>query len=851
VPSPAVRRRLLRTCARIAGAALLATGVAAPAAAVPPHPSHASKTFDHFDLGPSLRDGLDAPAAPRARLPARPLVLLVDFADRPHAAGTTPAAVDSLLFGAGTASVRGYYRASSYDRLRLAGTVTSWLRLPETLAFYADAERDGRGVRGAYPRNARRMIEDAVRAADALVDLRLFDDDGPDGRPASGDDDGVVDALLVVHAGDGAEIGATGTILSHSWTTVAPVHSRDGVEAWRYATVAETSPLGVVAHEYGHLLGLPDAYDRRSTTRLGGGLGDWSLMATGAWLDDGRTPGDLDAASKLELGFVEALTPTANGPLTLRAAAPDTPPDIVRVWTHGAGDLEYFVLENRQRRGQDAFLPGSGLLVYHVDRRRAHNDDLDRPRLQLLQADGLDEIDRRIDNGDADDPLPGRTSVLDAGTNPSTRARDGRDTQVRVRVLTPPLAIMQIDLVVETQPHIFAAAAALVDRQGDGVPAPGEALELVLPLRNDGTGAAPLDVVVRARPAADVVWTNARFRVPELAAGDSTTAVFALASRADLPLPYGLDLVATFTDGAGYRDSASVVAVLGNASGFQACLDPPPSFVTRDCSDPSRPWDVAVLGMAGTWILAPRPGELAFAWRSAGGARYANRADVALVSPPFRLEPASELRLLHGIDSEDLGAGFCADGGRVEIAVGAGAWEPIVPRGGYPRRLWPESVPVLAGEGAFGGRVARRWDRFDLGARAGVARLRFRFASGDSIAGAGWEIARVEVAPASPDAAFAPRLEVVAEPNPVRFPARIAFRITAPLTWGARPTTLAVFDARGRRVRVLSHASVPAQSGFVVWDGTDRAGRPVPAGIYFARLDWGGVGATRRIVVVR
>ena len=135
--------------------------------------------------------------------------------------------------------------------------------------------------------------------------------------------------------------------------------------------------------------------------------------------------------------------------------------------------------------------------------------------------------------------------------------------------------------------------------------------------------------------------------------------------------------------------------------------------------------------------------------------------------------------------------------------------EPLEPRGGWPDRMLRESVPVLAGEGVFSGSMPRRWDLFDLGERSGSARLRFRFVSGDSIGGAGWEIARVEVGSEGTGIPSG-SLELIAEPNPVRLPSQIAFRINAPLTWTAQPTTLRIYDARGRLVRALGHAPVPA-----------------------------------------
>ncbi len=821
-----------------------------PVRAVPPRPGLAGKPSMHIELNAALRQGLDEPAALRARLPERVLVLLVDFADRPHATNLTPAAIDSMFFGRLDPSLRRFYENSSFGRLHLTGTVTPWLRLPESYAFYADAARSGAGVRGAYPRNARRMVEDALRSADQWVDFRAFDTDGPDGMPASGDDDGLVDALVVVHAGDGAEYGDARQILSHNWFTTAPVETAEHIRAWRYATVAETSPIGVVAHEFGHQLGLRDLYDRRSTTGLGGGLGDWSLMASGPWLDDGQTPADLDAASKVELGFVDAVAPADNGSFALGARAPGRLPDVYRVWTHGVAANEFLVIENRQPSGQDAFLPGGGMLVYHVDLRQPNNDDDVRPRVELLQADGRTDIENRINNGDAGDPFPGTRTEIGPGTSPSTRARDGSDSQVRIFAISAPTPNQTFGLEVESEPEIVVESSALVEVRGDGNGAvdPAEDFRLVVRLRNDGVAQAPALLRVQAHPYFDVNWGADTVPLPALATHDTARAVFFGTVRAFPLTPYGLDLRLT-TPGGAWRDSVSIVAVVGAGDGFQACFKPQASSLTRDCHDPAASWDVVQIGGAGTWTAATRTGEFGWVFRSADGARYANNADAALVSPPFRLAAGSELRLLHAFDTEDVAAGFCADGGRVELSIDAGPWTPITPAGGYPRRMWLESVAAWADQGVFGGASPRRWDSFDLGAQTGIAALRFHFASGDSIGGAGWEIARVEVGPRRET--LRPRLEIVAEPNPVRFPTRIAFRINARLTWAARPTTLMVFDVRGRRIRTLQHAPVPAESGFAVWDGTDSAGHAVASGLYVVCLDWGGLRATHKLVVAR
>ena len=59
----------------------------------------------------------------------------------------------------------------------------------------------------------------------------------------------VVDAIVVVHAGVGGELGDSRNILSHNWYTLAPVRTEEGPSVWTYATVSESSPLGVRAHE--------------------------------------------------------------------------------------------------------------------------------------------------------------------------------------------------------------------------------------------------------------------------------------------------------------------------------------------------------------------------------------------------------------------------------------------------------------------------------------------------------------------------------------------------------------------------------------------------------------------------
>jgi len=84
-------------------------------------------------------------------------------------------------------------------------------------------------------------------------------------------------------------------------------------------------------------------------------------------------------------------------------------------------------------------------------------------------------------------------------------------------------------------------------------------------------------------------------------------------------------------------------------------------------------------------------------------------------------------------------------------------------------------------------------------------------------------------------------------PNPSTDSARIEYQIPR-----AAPVSLEIFDVSGRLVRTLARSPSQTPGGHSsTWDGRDDGGRPVKSGIYFVRLDAGGVRETQRIVRLR
>ncbi|MBK6900429.1 MAG: M6 family metalloprotease domain-containing protein [bacterium] len=327
------------------------------------------------------------------------LVVLVQWSDHPADTGAHPAAAyQQMLFSTGshpTGSLHEYYLENSHGLYGVQGQVAGW---HTAAAPYANID----------PTNyleVRSMIAAVMTQLDPVIDYALYDNDGPDGVPHSYDDDGLVDAFFFVHAGPGREqTGDDDDIWSHAWSFSTPLATADGVALKRYTVEPEESAdgeqitMGVFAHEYGHVLGLPDLYDTDYST---GGVGEWCLMGSGSW---GRRAGDapgsspthLSAWCKAQLGWVDPVAVVAALPGAVVPPA-EIEPAAYRVFRGGVatGD-EYFLVENRQPLGFDAALTrrqvdfgldgAAGLVVYHVDEAVTDNADEKRRLVDVVEA---------------------------------------------------------------------------------------------------------------------------------------------------------------------------------------------------------------------------------------------------------------------------------------------------------------------------------------------------------------------------------------------------------------------------------------------------------------------------------
>jgi hypothetical protein len=90
----------------------------------------------------------------------------------------------------------------------------------------------------------------------------------------------------------------------------------------------------------------------------------------------------------------------------------------------------------------------------------------------------------------------------------------------------------------------------------------------------------------------------------------------------------------------------------------------------------------------------------------------------------------------------------------------------------------------------------------------------------------------------------APELSLACSPNPFSASTRIS--LTSGVSGSGVPS-LRVFDVQGRLVKRLT----ASRESYVVWDGTDDSGRPLPSGPYFVRCEGTGEHAIARIILQR
>lgn len=305
------------------------------------------------------------------------VIILVQFSDTPAGEGATGPhdtpyfthASSGIVTGSNQGTMHDYFDEVSYGQFTLQATVAAgaWHTSTRTEGYYGGDCNPGACLAGGVNDNCNGCISELAREA-----IRLADSAGFDFSPYDQDADGVVDHVVIVHAGrNQAELaGGPNDIWSHNGTIPATGEIVDGVAVKNYVMVSEWDAMNVYAHEFAHDLGAPDLYDRNFDSEP---VGDWCLMASNTGND--RPPHlcgflKIDLDGDLDNGTVGWATPQvlgASGVYTLSRLDQNATGSVLMT-NPAFSHAERFVVENRQRGGYyDGSVPESGLIFTHLD----------------------------------------------------------------------------------------------------------------------------------------------------------------------------------------------------------------------------------------------------------------------------------------------------------------------------------------------------------------------------------------------------------------------------------------------------------------------------------------------------
>ncbi|MDD5491378.1 MAG: M6 family metalloprotease domain-containing protein [bacterium] len=430
--------------------------------AAPPHPLI-------YDTGPLSSEMQALVTKPRIAVPlimpehissraitsgtTKVAAILIEFSDVTASASHTKTYFDNLLFSQDTGynSLHDYFKEVSEGQLTVTGTTGArWYKSTKAMSYYGS---DGpQGTDSLYTDISNLVIE-AVQQADADINFAQYDLDG----------DGIVNHVIIIHAGDGQEDhddndvenihniwshSGSFTVINNNTVDEKGYLTNDGVHVKNYTMLSEYSPVGTFVHEFGHDLGLPDLYN----TQIHGGtsvVGEWDLMDFGSWLGpnrDGSRPAHIGAWGKQ---FLHWVTPVA---LTQQEIAvpiyPSGTQSVYKIPLVTASDpaSEYFLAEYRRKAEFDLYLPGEGLLIWHIDdailNYETHDSygnsgtalDLNvvnsEPYVPHRAVD-VEEADRTDKTSEASDPFPG-TGGVTSFISPYNSAYNNKQSQFSI-----------------------------------------------------------------------------------------------------------------------------------------------------------------------------------------------------------------------------------------------------------------------------------------------------------------------------------------------------------------------------------------------------------------------------------
>lgn len=253
-------------------------------------------------------------------------------------------------------SVCDFYTDVSYGQLQLVCDVVGPFTSQHNRKYYGGNDRSGED---SHPEE---LFEEAIKMVVEHVSLKDYD----------ADDDGFVDNVHIIFAGHGEEAGASDdAIWSHEATFFQP-YAIQGMKIDRYSCAPELrgnrgsgiSRIGPHCHEIGHALGAMDYYD--TDYEDDGeyiGTGNWDVMASGSWNNEGITPADFNPYVKAnDFGWINPKD-LPSGDVTIQPSCNSSGNYYILKSSYST---DYYLIESRSKDKWGYGVPGAGMLVFHI-----------------------------------------------------------------------------------------------------------------------------------------------------------------------------------------------------------------------------------------------------------------------------------------------------------------------------------------------------------------------------------------------------------------------------------------------------------------------------------------------------
>ena len=302
-------------------------------------------------------------------------------------------------------SARQYFIDQSYGQYQPVFDVVGPYTVSQNYEYYGKNTSSG-GISSAVGT----MIKEACQLADQNgTDFTLYDNNN----------DGKVDFVYVIYAGEGeADGGGANTIWPHAYSLSGWGISCivDGKTVTNYACSNEMnhyagvySGIGTFVHEFSHVIGLPDLYATNDANHKT--CGQWDILDYGPYNNEGNTPPGYTAYERFFCGWLTPRVLSQAENTTLQTIDNQEALLLCSGDTHNLvgndpNPTTFYLLEARTQTGWDEFIPGEGMMItkisynYNTWYMNEVNNSANSMGVDILEADGkAPSYVKGLDNG--------------------------------------------------------------------------------------------------------------------------------------------------------------------------------------------------------------------------------------------------------------------------------------------------------------------------------------------------------------------------------------------------------------------------------------------------------------------